>query len=190
MKTRTVSLISLICVSLFSACDRQAKQRSIEIYYENGNAENNKKEFPEFEKIQNNSPEQIRDLGELKIDSVTFNQINKHFSQENNSQIQNGGAEDKGKYNMYIQTENGDRFIVDNTNAFYSLGQRTVFTDDSLAYLIRDHIHYYNSLKLSELKDFEDFMKYQKHIKYDYLSLVDTTANPAVYSKIVLLPQQ
>ena len=189
MKTRTALLISLICVSLFSSCDQQAKQRSIEIYYENGNADNSKKEFPEFEKIRNDSPEQIRDLGELKIDSVTFNQINQHFSKGNNPQSQNGSVEDKGKYNMYIQIENGDRFIVDNTNAFYSLTQNTVFTDDSLAYLVRDHIHYYNSLKLSELKDFEDFMKYQKYIKYDYLSLVDTAAAPAVYSKIVLLPQ-
>lgn len=189
MKYTFFLFVLLLCITSFSACNGVSKQDIIEIYYENEGTLTNKAEVPEFEKIEQNSPQQIRDLGKLQIDSSLFNKINKRFTEKENSAEKRDGAEEKGKYKMYIRLSNGDQYILDNTNVFYSQTKNIAFEDDSLAYIIRDHIHYYNAFKLSELRDFDDFMKYQKHIRYDYLSLVDTTDVRTSYSKIVLLPQ-
>jgi|GEM_PF-3398349 len=187
--SRSIFYILLIAIGL-AGCNRQSDQPSIVIYYSHEGMDSISNQIPDFEKIAEVTPSAIRDLGMKEIDSSTYHYIMHSLNSERYVLDSVDSVPITTYYNTYILFNEGhsDQLILNNTNSFHSPEKGAGLISDTLAYLIRDHIQYYNAFTLPILRSFPDFMKFQANIDYDYLSQVDTTQMPSRYSKIVLVP--
>jgi uncharacterized protein YlbG (UPF0298 family) len=185
----SIFFILLIATGL-TGCSRGFDQPSIIIYYNHEGIDSMSNQIPDFEKIAEVRPSAIRDLGVKEIDSSTYQYILHNFNSERYAPDLVDSVPTTTYYNTYIlfNQNHSDQLILNNTNSFHSPKKGGRLVSDTLAYLIRDHIQYYNAFALPVLRSFPDFMKFQANIDYDYLSQVDTTQMPSRYSKIVLVP--
>lgn len=188
------NILFALSVSILFSCDKEDNEQSnfICIYYENGNVDDSGYLYPDFKKIEKRYPTIIRDLGIKTIDSAFFNSICRLLDTTSYAIPASQSMHFSGDYKIYIKAQNyfSDSLVLNRDNIFYSFGKEGGSQLDSLAYLLRDSIGYYENLDLEGLKAFRKINTFHKGIGEKSKRSANLQDPPTLYTKILLIPSR
>ncbi|NQD71520.1 hypothetical protein HP439_12375 [Sphingobacterium shayense] len=188
------SILFALPVLILLGCDKESGKQSnfICIYYENGNVDDSGFLYPDLKKIEDEYPTNIRDLGIKTIDSAFFYSLCRQLDTTKYAMPASQSMRFSGDYKMYIKVENyfSDSLVLNSDNIFYSFGKKGGSQLDSLAYLLRDSIDYYEIFDLEDLKGFRKINMFHKDIGQKSIRSANQQDPPTLYTKIILIPSR
>ncbi|MFD2967266.1 hypothetical protein [Sphingobacterium bambusae] len=186
-----ISLFFLIPFLALSGCAHVEKSPTdqITIYYENGNVDDSGVDYPHFVKLQALNPSLFRDRGTKMINSSLFYSFCRELASANYTLSKDESIRWSGDYKMFftIKGEFSDSLMLNKDNVYYSISKQKGVQLDSLSYVIRNAIEYFNMLTPEELSDFRAHDRYGV-INYSYEFVDYDSLPPSLYTKIVLVP--